>query len=61
VRIELEFARILPENHSFQGGNRSYFFQIGLFRQVEGTHVYQERKPSALEAGAYAALFPIYD
>jgi hypothetical protein len=48
VRIKLEFARILPETQSFQGGDRSYFFQMGLFRQVEGTHVSQERKQSAL-------------
>jgi hypothetical protein len=39
VRIELEIERILPSNYSFQGGDRPYLLQIGLFSEVEGTRI----------------------
>jgi hypothetical protein len=58
VLIELIFKEIFHANHSFQGGERLIFFQIGLFSKVEETHVSLERKPTVLEARASTTLFP---
>jgi hypothetical protein len=39
LRIELVVKGIIPANHCFQGGKALILLQIGLFSQVEGTHV----------------------
>jgi hypothetical protein len=49
---------ILPANHSFQGGERLILFQIGLFSNVEESHVSLQRKPTMLEAAASGTLLP---
>jgi hypothetical protein len=59
VRIELVFKGILPENHSFQGGERLILFQNGLFSRVEEMHISLQRKPSTLEAAASSHCFPL--
>jgi hypothetical protein len=54
-----EFLKgILPENQSFQGGERLISFQIGLFSKVKETHLSLERQPSVLEGGASSTLLP---
>jgi hypothetical protein len=49
---------ILPENHSFQGGDRVSLLQIGLFSSVEDTLVSLLRKTPMLEAATSSTLFP---
>jgi hypothetical protein len=49
---------ILPENHTFEAGERLILFQIGIFSSIEETHVSLQGKPSVLEAGTYISLFP---
>jgi hypothetical protein len=49
---------MFPANYSFQGGKRLIFFQLGLYRYVDKTHVSLKREPFELEAGASSTLFP---
>jgi hypothetical protein len=58
VRIELVFERNTSSHWSFQGGRMLMLLQTGLFRWVEETYIYLERKPSMLEAGASSTFFP---
>jgi hypothetical protein len=49
---------MFPANYSFQGGKSLIFFQRGLYREVDKTHVSLEREPFGLEAGASSTWFP---
>jgi hypothetical protein len=40
---------ILPVDKNFQGGEVLLLLNIGLFSEIEETHVSLERKPSVLE------------
>jgi hypothetical protein len=48
----------LPSNHSFQGGERSILFKIGLSIELM-KYEPLKRKPFELEAGASSTLFPV--
>ena len=45
-----------PADQNFQGGERLIFFQIGIFRFVDDTHISPQRKRSVLEAGVSSTL-----
>jgi hypothetical protein len=57
VRIEWVLKGIVPENQSFQGGEKLILIQIGLFRWFEEIHASLERKPFVWVAGACSTLF----
>jgi hypothetical protein len=59
VRIEWVLKGIVPENQSFQGGEKLILIQIGLFRWFEEIHASLERKPFVWVAGACSTLFPV--
>jgi hypothetical protein len=44
VRPEIVFGRKTPANHTFQDGESLILLQIGLFRSVDETHVYLQRR-----------------
>jgi hypothetical protein len=58
LKLSSFLNRILPENLTFQGGERLILFQNDLFSWVEVTHVSHKRKESMLEAEACSTLFP---
>jgi hypothetical protein len=42
----------------FSRCSKAHFFQRGVFRKVEETHISFEGKPSFLDAGVTSTLFP---
>jgi hypothetical protein len=57
VSIELVFEWNTSCKHNFLNVDRLILFQIGQPSYVEETHVFLERKPSMVEAGATSTLF----
>jgi hypothetical protein len=58
LRIELVVKGTVLVNHCFQGGKALILLQIGLFSEVEGSHVSLKGKTPVLAAGASSTFFP---